>query len=455
MNRPRFRRRLVPASAPGHRAAVAVVMPAPQPGEWELFRPAPPAEGAAPPLARHGAAPGTRQVFATLEALAANLEEVEPLVLTLPLEMGLIQRLSLPPAEPGELREMALIQLEKILPYAVDGVGVAIQEVARTATEVIVAVETVAHDRLLALCQPLIARGCYPARTMFHAVATASTAPAGESSALLYRAAGRYVLGVCEGGRLSFAQGLGAQTPEELSAELPAVLLGAELEGVPTNLSLLRLDERAADAREVLRAALGIPVETFDAEAAASRAGAAGAWDSGDLSPPGWRAERVRGEKLARLRRRIVVGVGIYLGLLLLGFVALGAMRLRVGWQRARLEKLRPQAAYSQQADARWQVFAPAVDPARSVAETFFQVYQCLPTDGSVLLTAYDQTLDRIELQGEAQQPSQADDFIVKLKARPELRIYRFEAEPPAILPGGHTRFRITGTLPSAGAAPR
>ena len=100
-------------------------------------------------------------------------------------------------------------------------------------------------------------------------------------------------------------------------------------------------------------------------------------------------------------------------------------------------------------------MLAPAVDPARSVAETFFQVYQCLPTDGSVLLTAYDQTLDRVEIQGEAPGPSQADDFIVKLKARPELRAYRFDAEPPAILPGGHARFRLTGTLPSARAGQR
>ena len=455
MNPPRFRRRLVPISAAGPRTAVAVVMPAPQPGEWELFRPPVAPPGAGGPLAGLRDPAGTRQVFATLETLAANLEEAEPIVLTLPLEMGLIQRLALPPAEPDELREMALIQLEKILPYAVDSVGVALQEVARTETEVIVAVETVPHDRLLALCQPLIARGCYPVRTMFHAVAAASLAPAGENSALLYQAAGRYVLGVCEGGRLSFAQGLGAQTPEELAGELPAVLLGAELEGVPTNLTLLRLDERSADARGVLRAALGIPVETFDVEADTAQAGLAAAAGNADLSPPGWRAERMRGEKFARLRQRIVLGVGIYLGLLLLAFLALGVMRLRVGWQRSRTEKLRPQAAYSQQADARWQVLAPAVDPSRYVAETFFQVYQCLPADGSVLLTAYDQTLDKVEIQGEAPSPSQADDFTVKLKARPELRAYRFDADPPAILPNGHARFRLTGTLPSAGAAPR
>ena len=455
MNRPRPPRR-APASGAVSREAVAVVMPAPLSGEWELFRPPAAAEDPGAPPAGHGTAPGTRQVFASLEALAANLEEAEPLVLTLPLEMGLIQRLSLPPAAPDELHEMALIQLEKILPYPVSSVGVALHEITRTETEVIVAVETVPHDRLLALCQPLIARGCYPVRTIFHAVAASSTAPAEGNSALLYRAGGRHVLGICESGRLSFAQGVGGQTPEELAAELPAVLLGAELEGVPTNISTLRLDARAADARGVLRAALGVPVETVDVEAAAAQAGAGGsAWGEGDLSPPGWRAERVRGEKLARLRRRVVFGVGIYLGLLLLAFLVLGAMRLRVGWQRSRMEQLRPQADYSHQADAHWQALAAAVDPARSVVETLFQIYDCLPADGSVLLTAYDQTLDRVEIQGEAPGPSQADDFIVKLKARPELRAYRFDSEPPSILPSGHARFQLNGMLRSAGAGPR
>ena len=296
-------------------------MPAPQPGEWELFRP--PASPRARPRRSPPAwppSPGTRQVFASLETLAANLEEAEPLVLTLPLEMGLIQRLSLPPADAGELREMARIQLEKILPYPVDSVGVALQEVARTDTEVVVAVETVPHDRLLALCQPLIARGCYPVGTMFHAVAAASTAPTGENSALLYRAAGRYVLGVCEGGRLSFAQSLGGATPEELAAELPAVLLGAELEGVPTNFSVLRLDERAADAREVLRAALGIPVETFDAEAAAARAGGLERGAATFRHPVGAR-NGCGARRMARVRRRVIGRPGD----LSLGVAAAGA----------------------------------------------------------------------------------------------------------------------------------
>ena len=446
MNRPRPHRRAVPLLVTHSR--VAVVLPAARAGEWELYRP--PAAGLAPGLAPGTVQPGTHQVFDTLDALAANLEEAEPLVLVLPLEMGLIQRLTLPSAEPGELREMAEIQLEKILPYPVESVGLAIQEISRTEAEVVVAVATVPHDHLLALCQPLIARGCYPVHTTFYAMAAASTAPPDGCSALLYRAGGRYVLGICEAGRLGFAQGVGGVTPEELAVELPAVLLGAELEGVPTDFSVLRLDERAAEARDVLRAALGIPVQTVDVEGAAALAGAAAAGRAGDLSPAGWRAERLRGERTVRVRRRVLLGVGIYLGLLLLGFVALGVMRLRVGWQQSRLAALRPLSEQAQQADARWRKLAPAVDPSRSVVETLFQVYQCLPADNSVLLTAFDQSPAKVEIQGEAPAPSDADDFVVKIKALPGLRAYRFEADPLSILPNGHARFHVIGQWPAA-----
>ena len=97
--------------------------------------------------------------FASLDAAAANLQPAEPFVLALPIEMGLVQRLSLPAAEPSELEDMARIQLEKILPYPADSVGVVTQEISRDATDVVLAVETVYYDRLLALCQPLITRG--------------------------------------------------------------------------------------------------------------------------------------------------------------------------------------------------------------------------------------------------------------------------------------------------------
>ena len=105
---------------------------------------------------------------------------------------------------------------------------------------------------------------------------------------------------------------------EDLAAELPAVLLGAELDGVPTAFSVLRLDDSGSegDGSAVVAAALNVPVERFDTGAAALASVPAGRRD-GDLSPAHWRAERQRGERLARVRQRVLLGAAIYAGALL------------------------------------------------------------------------------------------------------------------------------------------
>ncbi len=269
MNVRRFRR---PTAPSGPAVPVALLMPGAAAGEWELCRTMP--AGGLLPLGP-GVPAVTRQVFETLEAAAANLQPAEAFVLSLPVEVGLVQRLPLPAAEPAELEEMVRIQLEKILPYPVESVNVAVQEVARTQTEVVVAVETVHQDRLLTLCQPLVAREHWPVRVVFQALVLAESAGADEHMAFVYREAGRYVLGISEGGRLSFAQALGGQTAEDLAAELPAVLLGAELEGVPTMFQVVRLDQAVEDARDTLAVSLSRPVEIFDPGAASQAAVAA------------------------------------------------------------------------------------------------------------------------------------------------------------------------------------
>ncbi len=423
-------------------ATVALLAPGAEPGEWELSRPL---SGSAP----FGAGTATRQTFASLEAAAVNLEDAERFVLALPLSLGLVQRLTLPAAEPSELEDMARIQLEKILPYPVESVSLALTEIARTDSEVTVAVDTVHSDRLTAICQPLVARGAWPLRVVFHARAIAEGVPAGETVAFLYREEGKSVLGVCEDGKLGFAQAVGGQTAGDLAAELPAALLGAELDGVPTNFAVLSLDRHAEDWSDVLRAALNVPVETFDAgRAGLLAASTARSGEAGDLSPAGWRAERLRNERLARLRRRLVLGVGIYLGVLLLAFVGAGALWVRLRVQRAHLSKLRAPAEYSEAASNHWRTLAPAIDPSRYLTESMREVYECLPADSSVLWTTFDVTPRSLSIQGEAPSPSAAVDFTDKLKARPGLRAYHFEAEPPAPLANGRARFHITGTLP-------
>jgi hypothetical protein len=429
------RRSPLPRPLLGAASDVAVLLPGAAAGEWELLRRATPSGTAQP-----GAL--TEQVFASFAAAAAQLAPGEAFVLEVPLDLGLIQRFVLPAAAPSEIEEMARIQLEKILPYPVEDVGLAFAEVSRTEAEVVLAVEALHYDRLTMLCEPLTARGCWPARVLFHARAIA--AGSGETCACICLEAGRFVLGIAEGGCLSFAQALTSAGPAEIAAELPAVLLGAELEGVPTNYTALRLDTRCEEARAALEVTLGLPVEMFDAAAGALPVDTAA---RGDLSPASWRVERQRGEGQARLKRRVLMAAAAYIGLLVLGVLALAALKLRLLWLEARLAAVRPAAAQVQAGDLRWRSLAPAIDPTRYTIETLWQVFQCLPPGDTVRLTNYNASLNGItSVQGEAPSGSAAVEFTERLKARPELRRFHLKAEPPTILPNGHASFKITGT---------
>lgn len=419
------RRALVP-SAP---ATAAVLLPGANAGEWELCRRLP---AAAPTDTTPGAT--TRQTFASLEAAAANVDPEESYVLVLPLDMGLVQRMALPAAEPAELEEMARIQLEKILPYPAESVGVAFQEISRTETDVVLSVASIHQDRLVELSAPLVGRGCWPLKVVFGAFVLAGSGSAEENTAYLYREAGKSILGVSEGGRLGFAQILSGQTAEDLASELPATLLGAELEGVPMNFSRVSLDERMADWRDTLAVALDVPVAPFDP---AGTALLAAPLAGGDLSPVQWQAERQRGERRARLRRQVLLAAGGYVGLLLLAFLYLGVRQIQVMHLDSRLAAVRPLAEYSRAANTRWRALSPAVEPSQYFVETLKNVYDCVPPGDTIRLTAVDLGLRGLDVTGEAPSSTAAVEFTEKLKALPQLRSLRLEADPPRLQGGG------------------
>lgn len=433
-NRPLRRPALAPTPAP----AVGLLLPGANAGEWELCRRLP---GALLDDVSRGAT--TRQTFPNLEAAAANLVPGDPFVLALPLNLGLVQRLSLPAADPSELEEMTRIQLEKILPYPAESVGVAIREISRAETDVILAVETIHQDRLLELCQPLTARGCWPRKVVFYADAVANHGHAAEEhTAFLYREAGKHVLGLRENGRLSFAQALGGQTAEDLATELPAVLLGAELEGVPTNFAHLALDERLAVWQGTLAASLGVPVVAFDPAGAALLAAPL---PGGDLSPVGWQAERQRGERRARLRGRILLAAAIYGGLLLLAFLWLGIRKWQVSRLDSRLAAVQPLAEYSRDAAERWHTLGPAVEPSQYLAEVMLAAWAALPPGDTVRLTGFDLSPHGgLTVQGEAPSSATAVEYAEKLKSLPSLRLFHLGGDPPTLQgSNGHWRFLV------------
>ena len=390
----------------------------------------------------------TRQTFPSLEAAAANLDPADPFVLALPLELGLVQRMSLPAAEPSELEEMARIQLEKILPYPAESIGLATQEISRTETDVILAVETIHQDHLLQLCQPLTARGCWPLKVVIYAYAVANgSQSADEPTAFLYRGAGKHVLGIRENGGLSFAQALGGQTAEDLATELPAVLLGAELEGVPTNFAHVALDARLADWKDTLAAALGVPITSFDPAGAALLAAPL---PGGDLSPAGWQAERQRGERRAHLRGRLLLGAACYGGVLLLAFLWLGIRKWQVSHLDARLAAVHPQAEYSRDAAERWHALGPAVEAPHYLVEVLKSITEALPPGDTVRLTSFDLTPRGLTVQGEAPSSTAAAEYAEKLKTLPALSAFHLGGDPPTLQgSNGHWRFLVHSGTPN------
>lgn len=415
-----------PRPAPVAALPPAAVVPGAAAQAWEVIRP--------------GVA--LRPAYPSLEAAAATLTPGEPFRLELPIDAGLIQRLSLPPAEPAELEEMARIQLEKILPYPAESVGMMFQVIETREAEALLAVEAVNYDRLLALCQPLTSRGCWPLQVTFHALAVADAGAAPGTSALIYREHGKTILAICENGRLSFAQSLGSEvTPDSLAAELPAVLLGAELEGVAVGFGAGRVDARCAELAAALAGVLQAPVEILPGDPAA--AGPV----NGDLSPSHWRAERLRSARAAQLKQRIWLGAGIYLALLASAFAAVGLLRLNVSRLDAQLRAGKPGQEFIARADQRWKALAAATQPERFAAEVLLNVCECLPPGDAVQLTAFDLTPSSLAVQGEAPSATAAVDFTEKLKARAELKIYRLAADPPLSLSNGRARFRVTGRI--------
>ena len=175
-----------------------------------------------------------------------------------------------------------------------------------------------------------------------------------------------------------------------------------------------------------------------------------GAAARGDLSPPGWRVERLRGEKLARLKRRALVVAGAYVGLLALWVLALAGLKLRLTWLESRLAAVQPASNAVQAGDLRWKHLGPAIDPSTYAIETLLQVYECLPPGDVIRLTSYNASLagqPSLGILGEAPSAAIAVEFTEKLKVQPGLRKFHLKASPPAILPNGHASFRVEGNL--------
>ena len=106
----------------------------------------------------------------------ASLEETVPLlngtrdvVLALPVNAVLAQRLRLPTVEEGETAEMVRIQVEKALPYPPEEVTTDFEVIEQTEQGSVVSAIAVHNEKLSEIAGPLLARGIIPRQVTVYA----------------------------------------------------------------------------------------------------------------------------------------------------------------------------------------------------------------------------------------------------------------------------------------------
>jgi hypothetical protein len=384
-------------------------------------------------------ADGVSQNAKSLEEAAQVIPGDQGIHLALPGNLVLLERLTFPSTDRDELAGMLQLQLEKTLPYPLDEVSSDFEVIRQSDTEsTLLSVATNTH-RLNELCQPFRNRARLPQKITLYAMHVAAAAPPDQVVACFWPEEGQFVFAICENGKLGFAYTFPQTDAESLLAELPQVLLSAEMEGVPTTFQSIRVERGCAELSAPLADFFGQPISELSFPSPLPEAGA-------NLLPEAWQTETRRLARSASLKNRLQLAAVAYLVLVAVAFVYLAWMKSRVRKLESQIAQLQPQLELSEARKARWEALLPALDPSRFTVEILYHLFNNLPSQ-EVHFTAFDHSPAQFMIEGEAPSANLAIDYIDKLKAEKGLEAFRIESGQPSILPNGSAHFRIFGKL--------
>ncbi len=379
------------------------------------------------------------QIVKTLEEAVVAIPPEHHIHLALPGNFVVLERLTLPATDREELEGMVQLQLEKTLPYPLDEASSDFEIIRQTETESTLLSVAANAGQLSELCEPMRSRERLPEKITLFAMHVAAACPADEIVLCIWPEEGQLQVAICEHGKLGFAQTFPGIDGEALVVELPQLLLGAEMEGVPTDFARIWLEQGCAALREPLEDSLGKPVEIISFDAAFPE-------PAGNLAPPTWKSELRRLAKAGRLRQQLQIAAVLYLLLIAAAFIYLVWLNKRVQKIDAQLAAEQPQIEAVQAKQARWNALAPAIDPSRCTVETLFLAFTSLPSP-EVKITIFEHNLAGFRVEGEAPSANLAIDFLEKLRAEKGLGAYRIDSPQPSILPSGAAHFNIFGKL--------
>ena len=380
---------------------------------------------------------GAAQKMATLGEAAAALTNGTRVHLALPCQAVLLERMTLPATDRDELAGMVQLQLEKTLPFPVEGVSSDFVVVETSGNESTLVSASAQHSQLDALCAPLRARGRLPEKITPFPMHIAAACPADETVLAVYPEQGQLVVAICEKSRLAWTHVLPAPDAESLCSALPQMLLAAEMEGVPVVFSRIRLAQESAPLAEVLREFFLLPVEFADFDGLLPEPDV-------NLVPASWQADVNRGARAVQWRQRLIAAAVVYLLAIVAAFAYLAWLKAQVRKIDVQLAAALPVEKFVLGQEVRWQALAPAIDPRRHARELLYQIDRDRPVD-DLHVTQFVLDPKQWSIIVEAPSANLALNYLTKLQEEKELDAFKIDARGPQPLPNEHSQITIFG----------
>ncbi|HEY2801748.1 MAG TPA: hypothetical protein VGI85_14245 [Chthoniobacterales bacterium] len=377
------------------------------------------------------------RVVSDLDEAAGLLVAGDDIVLGLPIDAVLAQRLRLPTVDPAEFGEMVRIQVEKTLPYPPEEVTSDFEVIEQGETDSVISAVAVHNQKLSELASPLLKRGHIPRQVTVYAAQRAASHAADGRALLIYPEGEKLVSAISENGKISLTRTLQGREPAELQRDLPQLALSAELQGISSSFPNVLLDESCLPLRDTVEFIFAQKPELMGTETPPAAVKL-------NLAPETWKAQRLAIVRQAQWRQRLLWAGGAYAAIFFLFALYVVIIHWRVGHLAKAIAHDAPRVDFIKATEAKWKALAPAIDPHYYPVEVIFHLFQSRPNE-DVQITVYDQTARSISVQGEAPSAALAYQFAEKVKKNPDLRTFAFDMGPPRILANGHAQFRLEG----------
>jgi hypothetical protein len=372
-----------------------------------------------------------------LEEAADLLQPEDDIVLALPLELVLAQRMRLPTTDASEFVEMVRIQVEKAMPYSPEEMTTDSEVISQSEDGSVISAVAVHNEKLNELAAPLIARGLIPSQVTVYAGHRAATHSPEGTSLFIYPEIQSIVCAIAEEGKVSFTHSLDGADALQLQRDLPQLTLSAELQGINTSAPRVLLAESLYEFRDTVEGIFATNAELIAVEVppAESRL---------NLLPESWRQRRAQLARQKEWRKRLLIGAAAYAGLILLCLFYLFGLKFSISRLDKRISRDAPKTEFVRATETRWKALAPAIDPHYYPIEVIQHLFESLPS-ADVRITQFNQSARQISVDGEANSAALAYQFAEKVKKNPDLQSFQFELGAPRLLPNDHAQFRLEG----------